>query len=235
MSSAACSATGAPIPGLSLVYVHLNRLIKKYDLDVIFIAGPGHGAPAVIANVYLEGTYSEIYSDVSEDAEGLRRLFRQFSFPGGIGSHCTPETPGSIHEGGELGYSPVARLRRGVRQPGSHRRRHGRRRRSGNRAAGDRLAFEQVSQSGSRRRRAAGVAFERLQDRQSDDPRPHSARGTGAPVPRLWLRSVLRRGIRPRHDAPGARRHPRTLRSRNSSDSARGARRRPRRSGPGGR
>ena len=92
-------------PGMSLVYVHLNRLINKYDLDAIFLAGPGHGAPAVISNVYLEGTYSEIYSDVSEDEEGLLRLLKQFSFPGGIGSHCTPETPGSIHEGGELGYS----------------------------------------------------------------------------------------------------------------------------------
>ena len=92
-------------PGLSLAYVHLNRLIKKYDQDAIFIAGPGHGAPAIISNVYLEGTYSEIYTDVSEDEDGLRRLFKQFSFPGGIGSHCTPETPGSIHEGGELGYS----------------------------------------------------------------------------------------------------------------------------------
>ena len=92
-------------PGMSLTYIHLNRLIKKYDLNVIFLAGPGHGAPALISNVYLEGAYSEIYSDVSEDAEGLRRLFKQFSFPGGIGSHCTPETPGSIHEGGELGYS----------------------------------------------------------------------------------------------------------------------------------
>ena len=92
-------------PGMSLVYIHLNRLIKKYDLDVIFLAGPGHGAPAVISNVYLEGAYSEIYSEVSEDADGMRRLFKQFSFPGGIGSHCTPETPGSIHEGGELGYS----------------------------------------------------------------------------------------------------------------------------------
>jgi xylulose-5-phosphate/fructose-6-phosphate phosphoketolase len=92
-------------PGMSLVYIHLNRLIKKYDLDIIFIAGPGHGAPALISNVYLEGTYSEIYSDISEDTEGLHRLFKQFSFPGGIGSHCTPETPGSIHEGGELGYS----------------------------------------------------------------------------------------------------------------------------------
>jgi xylulose-5-phosphate/fructose-6-phosphate phosphoketolase len=92
-------------PGMSLTYIHLNRLIKKYDLDVIFLAGPGHGAPALISNVYLEGAYSEIYSDVSEDVDGLRRLFKQFSFPGGIGSHCTPETPGSIHEGGELGYS----------------------------------------------------------------------------------------------------------------------------------
>jgi xylulose-5-phosphate/fructose-6-phosphate phosphoketolase len=92
-------------PGMSLTYIHLNRLIRKYDLDVIFLAGPGHGAPALISNVYLEGAYSEIYSDVSEDTDGLRRLFKQFSFPGGIGSHCTPETPGSIHEGGELGYS----------------------------------------------------------------------------------------------------------------------------------
>jgi xylulose-5-phosphate/fructose-6-phosphate phosphoketolase len=92
-------------PGMSLVYIHLNRLIKKYDLDVIFLAGPGHGAPALISNVYLEGAYSEIYSEVSENADGMRRLFKQFSFPGGIGSHCTPETPGSIHEGGELGYS----------------------------------------------------------------------------------------------------------------------------------
>src|SRR5215472_10005359 len=92
-------------PGLSLTYIHLNRLIKKYDLNVIFLAGPGHGAPALISNVYLEGTYSEIYSDISEDSDGLQRLFKQFSFPGGVGSHCTPETPGSIHEGGELGYS----------------------------------------------------------------------------------------------------------------------------------
>jgi xylulose-5-phosphate/fructose-6-phosphate phosphoketolase len=91
-------------PGLSFVYIHLNRLIKKYDLDMIFLAGPGHGAPGVLGPVYLEGTYSEVYSDKSEDAAGLREFFKQFSFPGGIGSHCTPETPGSIHEGGELGY-----------------------------------------------------------------------------------------------------------------------------------
>ncbi len=92
-------------PGQSFTWIHLNRLIKKYDLDMIYLSGPGHGAPAVLANCYLEGHYSEIYPDKSQDEEGLLKFFRQFSFPGGIGSHCTPETPGSIHEGGELGYS----------------------------------------------------------------------------------------------------------------------------------
>jgi xylulose-5-phosphate/fructose-6-phosphate phosphoketolase len=91
-------------PGLSFIYIHLNRLIKKYDLNMIFLAGPGHGAPGVLAPVYLEGAYSEIYTEKSEDKHGLGEFFKQFSFPGGIGSHCTPETPGSIHEGGELGY-----------------------------------------------------------------------------------------------------------------------------------
>jgi xylulose-5-phosphate/fructose-6-phosphate phosphoketolase len=91
--------------GQSFTYIHFNRLIKKYDLVAFFISGPGHGAPAVLANVYLEGTYSEVYPNMSEDTEGMRRFFKQFSFPGGIGSHVTPETPGSIHEGGELGYS----------------------------------------------------------------------------------------------------------------------------------
>ncbi|HTY18583.1 MAG TPA: phosphoketolase family protein [Myxococcota bacterium] len=92
-------------PGLAFLYVHLNRLIRKYDLDAIFVAGPGHGAPGVLAPVYLEGTYSEIFPNKGEDEEGMREFFKEFSFPGGIGSHCTPETPGSIHEGGELGYS----------------------------------------------------------------------------------------------------------------------------------
>ncbi len=92
-------------PALSFVWVHLNRMIVEHDLDVIFVAGPGHGAPGVLGPAYLEGTYSEIYPDKSEDAEGMQRFFKQFSFPGHIGSHVTPETPGSIHEGGELGYS----------------------------------------------------------------------------------------------------------------------------------
>lgn len=92
-------------PGQAFTWVHLNRLIKKYDLNMIYISGPGHGAPATLSNAYLEGTYSEVYPEKSEDEEGMRRFFKEFSFPGGMGSHCTPETPGSMHEGGELGYS----------------------------------------------------------------------------------------------------------------------------------
>ena len=92
-------------PGLNFIYVHLNRLIREQDLNVIFMAGPGHGGPGLVANTYLEGTYSEFYPHISQDAEGIKKMFKQFSFPGGIPSHAAPETPGSIHEGGELGYS----------------------------------------------------------------------------------------------------------------------------------
>src|SRR5215217_8025192 len=92
-------------PGLNFIYVHLNRAIRQRDLNVIYITGPGHGGPGLVANTYLEGTYSEIYPDVSEDEDGMRRLFKQFSFPGGVPSHVAAEVPGSIHEGGELGYA----------------------------------------------------------------------------------------------------------------------------------
>ena len=92
-------------PGLNFIYVHLNRLIAENNLDMIFVCGPGHGGPGMVANAYLEGTYSEIYPHVTQDAAGLQKLFKQFSFPGGIPSHAAPETPGSINEGGELGYS----------------------------------------------------------------------------------------------------------------------------------
>ncbi|MEJ6484810.1 phosphoketolase family protein [Nostoc punctiforme UO1] len=94
-------------PGLNFIYAHLNRVIKKYDLNTIYIAGPGHGGPGLVANTYLEGTYTEYYHNISQDAEGIQKLFKQFSFPGGIPSHVAPETPGSIHEGGELGYALV--------------------------------------------------------------------------------------------------------------------------------
>ena len=93
------------VPGQNFIYVHLNRVIKKYDLDMFYVAGPGHGGAALVGNTYLEGSYSEIYSDISQDEAGLKKLFKQFSFPGGISSHVAPTTPGSIHEGGELGYS----------------------------------------------------------------------------------------------------------------------------------
>src|SRR6266581_1579793 len=92
-------------PGLNFVYVHINRIIKQYELNMIFVTGPGHGGPGLVANTYLEGSYSELYPNISQDAGGLKRLFTQFSFPGGIPSHVAPETPGSINEGGELGYS----------------------------------------------------------------------------------------------------------------------------------
>lgn len=91
--------------GQCFTYIHMNRLINKYDLNALYISGPGHGAPSVLSQSYLEGVYSEVYPSKSEDEEGMRKFFKQFSFPGGIGSHATPETPGSMHEGGELGYS----------------------------------------------------------------------------------------------------------------------------------
>src|SRR5947199_1778279 len=94
-------------PGLNFVYAHFNRVIRERDVQAIFVTGPGHGGPGLVANTYLEGTYSEVYPHIGHDEEGLRKLFRQFSFPGGIPSHVAPETPGSIHEGGELGYALV--------------------------------------------------------------------------------------------------------------------------------
>ena len=92
-------------PGLNFVYAHMNRAIRVRDVNAIYVMGPGHGGPAAVANAYLEGTYSEVYPEMGRNADGMRALFRQFSFPGGIPSHVAPETPGSIHEGGELGYA----------------------------------------------------------------------------------------------------------------------------------
>src|SRR5271169_3007525 len=92
-------------PGLNLIYAHLNRIIRARDLDMMYVIGPGHGGPGIVANTYLEGTYSEVYPHISRNVTGLKRLFTQFSFPGGVPSHVAPETPGSIHEGGELGYA----------------------------------------------------------------------------------------------------------------------------------
>ena len=123
-------------PGLSFLYAHLNRVIRRDDLDMIYVAGPGHGGPALLANVYLEGTYTEVYPEVSRDLVGLQRLFRQFSTPGGIPSHVSVPTPGSIHEGGELGYALVHAFGAGVRQPRPDRGVRRRRRRGRDRSAG---------------------------------------------------------------------------------------------------
>jgi xylulose-5-phosphate/fructose-6-phosphate phosphoketolase len=102
-------------PGQNFIYVHLNRAIKKYDLDMFYVAGPGHGGPAIVGNVYLEGTWTDVYPNVTRDEEGLRKLFKQFSFPGGISSHVAPTTPGSIHEGGRAGLLSEPFVRSGIR------------------------------------------------------------------------------------------------------------------------
>ena len=181
-------------PGQNFIYVHLNRVIKKYDLDMIYVSGPGHGGPAVVANTYLEGTYSEIYPDISQDEAGLQKLFKQFSFPGGIPSHASPECPGSIHEGGELGYSLSHSFGAVFDNPDLIVACCRRRRRGGNGAAGDVVAVQQVSRSRHRRRGAADPAPQRLQDRQPDHSRAHRTGGTG-PVPaRQRLDALLRRG-----------------------------------------
>ena len=163
-------------PGLNFLYAHLNRAIAEREQSTIYVTGPGHGGPGLVASAYLDGTYSEFYSDITEDTEGIHRLFRQFSFPGGIPSHVAPETPGSIHEGGELGLRAEPRLRRRVRQPGPARRDRRRRRRGGDRPAGHELALEQVRQRRERRRRPADPAPQRLQDRQPDRARAHPRR-----------------------------------------------------------
>ena len=222
-------------PGLNFIYVHLNRVIKQYDLNVIYIAGPGHGAPGVVANTYLEGTYSEVYPNVSQDEQGMKRLFTQFSFPGGIPSHAAPETPGSIHEGRRAGLLAVARLRRGVRQSRSAGGLRGRRRRGRDRPAGHQLALQQVPQSGPRRRGAADPAPERLQDRRSHRAGADQPRGTGRPVSRLRLRALLRRRRPAGADAPADGRHARQGRGRDPADPDRGPQQAVHRSAPAGR
>jgi hypothetical protein len=134
---------------------------------MIYITGPGHGGPGLVANAYLEGTYSEVYPNIAPDEEGMKRLFTQFSFPGGIPSHVAPETPGSIHEGGELGYALSQR------QPRFDRRMRRRRRRSGDWAAGNELALQQVPEPCDRRGGFADPPPERLQDCQSLRSRPY--------------------------------------------------------------
>ena len=211
-------------PGLNFVYVHANRIIQKYDLNMIYICGPGHGGPGMVANTWLEGTYSELFPNITQDVEGMKRLFTQFSFPGGIPSHAAPETPGSINEGGELGYSLAARLRRSVRQPGPYRVLRDRRRRSGNRRARHELAFQQVFEPGARRSGDSDPASQRIQDRRSDGSREDSPGRTGRAAPRLRLPSLFCRRTRARADASTDGRDSRHRGGRDSRDPERGAR-----------
>ena len=179
-------------PGLNLLYAHLNRVIKDRDLNALYVTGPGHGGPGLVANAYLEGTYSEVYSAIGRDEDGMRALFRQFSFPGGIPSHVAPETPGSIHEGGELGYSLVHAYGAAFDNPEPTGAMRGRRWGSRDRAAGGQLALQQIPQSGYRRRSAASPAPERIQDRQPHCDGPHPRERTRRVDARLRLRATLR-------------------------------------------
>ena len=179
--------------GQCFTYIHFNRLINKYDLNAIYISGPGHGAPSVLSQAYLEGTYSEMYPDKSEDLAGMQRFFKQFSFPGGIGSHATPETPGSIHEGGELGYSISHAFGTVFDNP-------------------DLIALTMVGDGESEKGRCsqrAGTATnsstrlpterycgsyspQRLQDQQPHYSGPHQPRRAGSAFHRLRVHSLLR-------------------------------------------
>ena len=211
-------------PGLNFIYVHLNRVIKERDLNMIYIIGPGHGGPGIVANTWLEGTYSEVYPNISQDEEGMKKLFKQFSFPGGIPSHVAPETPGSIHEGGELGYALSHAYGAAFDNPdlivaavvGD-----------GEAETGP-LATSWHSNKflnpGHGRRGAADPAPQRLQDCQPLRARAHQPRGTGSTFPRLRLHADLRRRQRPGEDAPADGGGARSGRRRNSAHSKRRAR-----------
>ena len=210
-------------PGLNFIYVHLNRVIKAHDLSVVYVAGPGHGGPALVANVYLEGTYTEVYPNISQDEEGMKRLFMQFSFPGGIPSHVAPETPGSIHEGGELGYALSHAFGAAFDNPdlivacviGDGEAETG--------ALATSWHSNKFLNPVHRRRRAADPPPERLQDRQPDRAGAHPARGARPAVARLRLRAALRRGQRSGADAPADGGHARRGGRGDRRDSARGA------------
>jgi hypothetical protein len=174
------------VPGQNFIYVHLNRVIKKYDLNMFYIAGPGHGGAALVGNVYLEGTWSEVYPNVTQDEAGMKELFKQFSFPGGISSHVAPTTPGIDSRRRRAGILAQSCVWRGVRQSRSDRGLRDRRWRSGNGLARDLMAIQQISRPHYRRSRVAHPAPQRLQDQQSNRSGPHRARRVGTIS--AWLR-----------------------------------------------
>ena len=207
-------------PGLNMLYAHLNRVIRAHDLDAIYVIGPGHGGPAIVANAYLEGTYSEVYPSITRDTEGMRRLFRQFSFPGRHPEPRGARDPGLHPRGRRARLRAVPRVRRRVRQPRPRRGLRRRRRRGGDRAAGHELALEQVPRPGARRRGAADPPSQRLQDRQPDGPRPDPGRGARRAHAGLRVPAVPRRGRRPGRRPPAAGGDARHRRRRDPRDPA---------------
>ena len=209
MSSRGCSAIGARRPGLNFLYVHLNRLIKENDLNMIYVIGPGHGGPGLVAHTYLEGSYTERYPAIERSRNGIAAAVPPVLL---ALRHSQPRLAGNARldprrRRARLFAGP--RLWRGLRQSRPDRRLHRRRRRGGNRRAGHELAFQQVPQSGARRRGAADPASQRLQDRQSDGAGAHQPPGADRPVARLWLRAAFRRGRRSGAGASKSCRHAR--------------------------
>ena len=179
-------------PGQNFIYVHLNRVIKAYDLDMFYVAGPGHGGPAIVGQTYLEGTWSEVYPNVTQDEAGLKKLFTQFSFPGGISSHVAPTTPGSIHEGGELGYSLSHAFGAAFDNPGlivACVIGDGEAETGPLATAWQSNKFLNATTDGAV---TANPAPEWLQDQQSHCPGSDRASGTGAVFPGLRLDALLR-------------------------------------------
>ncbi len=210
-------------PGLNFIYVHLNRLIRKHDLDMIYITGPGHGGPGLVANAYLEGTYSEVYPNISHDEEGMKRLFKQFSFPGGIPSHVAPETPGSIHEGGELGYALSHAYGAAFDNPdlivacvvGD-----------GEAETGPLATSWHSNKFLNPATDGAVLPILHLNGYKIANPTrpgPHQPRGAGPAVPRLRLHAVFRRRRRPGDDAPADGRDARYRRRRDPAHQGRRA------------
>ncbi len=189
-------------PGLNFVYAHLNRVIRARDLDMIFVCGPGHGGPGMVANTYLEGTYSEIYPDIALDAAGMTEAVPAVLLPRRHPQPCRTGDARVDPRGRGTGLLPCPRLRRRLRQPRPRRRLRDRRRRGRDRPARSVLALQQVPPSRARRRGPADPPPQRLQDRQPDRARPHRAGRTSQPSLRLRLRALLRRGRRARGDAP---------------------------------
>ncbi len=174
-------------PGLNFLYVHLNRLIKEHDLNMMYVIGPGHGGPGIVANTYLEGSYTERYPAIERSRNGLQRLFRQFSWPYGIPSHVSPETPGSIHEGGELGYSLLHAYGAAFDNPDLSRRLCGRRWRGGNRRPGRQLAFNKFINPARDGVVIPILHLNGFKIAKSHYPGAHQPQGTDRTAQGLWI------------------------------------------------